>query len=253
MPIHSKFIVHWTKPKGKNNIDPRKWQCKGIGEEYDKLYVQLLESILDPKKGLLMNFEKGEVNDDLKTNLKQVCFTEMRLRDVAYPSTINKDYGYLGIAFHREFIIKRGGNPVFYLENRDNSNIIRNFVKLYDDIKSKKEGAQRKGLLTSMQAVLGYLKLMSKPEDIEHFEHFEHYEDLEWRVVDQERLRKEKYTVEMPDTGELYLIYGPEDVKFIIFPRHQTKERSLDFLAEYFSNFKSQMPGFITVNETTHF
>jgi len=249
MPVHSKFIVHWTKPKDKKNIDPRNWG-KGIGEEYDKLYVQLLESILDPKKGLLMNFEKGEVNADLTTNLKQVCFTEMRLRDVAYPSTINKDYGYLGIAFHREFIIERGGNPVFYLENRDNSNIIRNFVKLYADIKTKKEGSQRKELLISMQAVLGYLKPMSKSQDIEHFAN---YEDLEWRVVDQERLRKNKYAVEMPDTGELYLKYGPEDVKFIIFPRHQTKKRALDFLAEYFSNFKIQIPGFITVNETTHF
>lgn len=250
MPVHSKFIVHWTKPKGKKNIDPRKWESKGIGEEYDKLYVQLIESILNPKKGLLMNFEESEVNADLTTNLKEVCFTEMRLRDVAYPSTINKDYGYLGIAFHREFIIERGGNPVFYLENRDKSNIIKNFVKLYADIKTKKEGSQRKGLLISMKAVLGYLKPMSKSGDIEHFAN---YEDLEWRVVDQERLRKNKYAVENPDTGELYLKYGPEDVKFIIFPRHQTKERALDFLAEYFSNFKSQMPGFITVNETTHF
>lgn len=111
-PHRSDILVHWTAKelKGKSTSE----------SEIQEKYIELLYSIYS--KGL--RFSTPKEHDEVAgvnclSILKPkpiICFTELKLSKTKEHAD---RYGELGIGFNREFLMKWGANPVFYMQNKN--------------------------------------------------------------------------------------------------------------------------------------
>ena len=112
MKVRSNLIIHWTGKK----------QVEGIrsSNARSKEYVNLLKSIY--LEGLRYNkIQNNEIVVGANTTAKipqvpRICFTELKLTNARKHI---EHYGPMGIGFRRDWLMKCGANPVFYMQNRN--------------------------------------------------------------------------------------------------------------------------------------
>ena len=128
-------------------------------------------------------------------------------------------YGNLGIGVDREYVIKRHGNPVFYLVNGEYSNLGACARKVIDYLKPNSKEA-----LAEIQVIVGYFKKMSEQNSSELI----YYDELEWRIVHLTRLEQRGLIIPQDEKNYIYRIkLSKEDVKVIVFPDEKTKALAL--------------------------
>jgi hypothetical protein len=146
MNIHPDILVHWTD---------RKWAKQPLTDRLRSNYVERLVSFYQNGLWLTDQADAVEVIHgafDNKTMIHPgaiLCLTELRL------SLVEKHigrYGSLGIGFRRSFMMHKGANPVFYLQNNDAGVVNTNIGLLV-------EAAEHN---PPLRLFLSYVKAMSK-------------------------------------------------------------------------------------------
>ena len=233
MSLHSKFLIHWTGHDFQDEKDQRAVQGK---------YVERLRNVCT--HGFFMKKGEEEIEGVNKKGVTavigRVCFSEVRLSQAKAHAG---EYGGLGIGVHRDYIIEREGNPVFYVQNGLKGHVVENFDFVHGAatrlIAAASEAGNeaaaeniRQGILGPIRHIMGYLKAMSKPDQ----QDLKLYEEMEWRVVNVDRLESDPAYIDVVDQSESRLRVGPCDIKLIVFPDDATRMLALhdDTLAEYF-------------------
>ena len=227
MGIHSKILVHWTG--------------KGI-EKYPKakrsqLYVDRLKN--DLEYGLYTkSTSEALIRKKKIKNFLRICFTEIRLSQA---QTHADRYGRLGIGFTRDFIMNKGGRPVIYIpyEAKAGSRILEDSIK---NVYEKSENSEE--IHRSSKWIMAHVKRMSNGNSDDY------YEELEWRLVQDESSNNKPFTDE--GNGVHRLKFAAHDIKVIIFPDEDTKQRSLkdDDIRKYFSE---HIPIMATLDDCRNF
>lgn len=153
----------------------------------------------------------------------------------------------MGIGVHRKYVIRNGGNPVFYINAMDSANI-QNLMEKSEELK-------------------WFVKPMNDFDTETKFTwdeygHF-NYDDLEWRIIPQmEKNLKEteniktspalaKYMVKEKE-GELYLELTKSEpcLECIVFPNEEIKAYCMDTIFTFFG--KTNFPLVTTENRLKH-
>ena len=212
MPIHSKFVVHWTG----HDFHP---QTSQISRSIREQYVERLRD--DCLNGLFMKPGEetihGRLTTSIKATISRICFSEVRLSQAEDHA---RQYGRLGIGFHRDFILERMGNPVLYVQNGDNGVLIEILHKVNQFLSTKEAD---KLTHDSFKIVLGYLKNMSYQND----QKLDFYEEMEWRIVHLTHLMGNYIKDEDPSQYFYRLTAKPEDIKIIVFPDNDTMKMAV--------------------------
>jgi len=123
----SNLLIHWT---GKDLLD-----CdtdKGIQQHVDRLasiYREGLYLSVPPIEDILCSVNPIDVT---LPNLPCICFSELRIRNA---DRLSSDYGKMGIGFRREYLMKYGANPVFYLQSAHSDIVNTNISRLREIVK----------------------------------------------------------------------------------------------------------------------
>ncbi len=234
--VHTKFIVHWT---GKDFDPERNYSLKPMPDQIRQLYIKRL--IDDLKDGFYMwKGKEGEREEEriydcengwIQPEISRVCFSELKL---SMAGNHAKKYGLLGIGVGRDFILKRYGNPVFYVMN-GKSNTIVNARKVFNYLKSEIEKLEPistqdvqlsnlKGVKLEFDTLLAYFKKMNDKESELDF-----YNELEWRITHLKRLEDE-LLLNVQDRGNhIYrVMLKKDDIKVIVFPDQKTKDEAFE-------------------------
>ncbi len=233
--VHTKILVHWTL-KESENIDKES-------------YINRLSSIL--KDGLRFgkvdesfNSKNGSIK--INTNQDMLCFTETRIsKSIFGANKLPFKYGRLGIGLHRKFVIRNGGNPVFYVNPMDSADIIN--------------------LLDNADFLRCFVKPMNEDKVIEDWDEYDlsHYDDLEWRIIPDrnESLRSKfktkydslgKYSIQKKEDGYYYLSLADaeEYIECIIFPDEKIQNACMDTILSFFKG--KRIPIITTWNRLKH-
>jgi hypothetical protein len=155
-------------------------------------------------------------------------------------------FGKLGIGVHRDFVVHRQGNPVFYVQNGDAGLVIENLDHV---AKYLQTNAKNTDLFSEFGVVCGFLKAMSKRNDPE----FDFYDEMEWRVVHTRRLEQQQLCVAQDKGQHIYrLKIGPKDIRILVFPDHETKQMAIED-NEIRDFFKDGSPTMTTVEDCKSF
>jgi len=203
MNIHPDILVHWSD---------RRWAGQEITDQLRCTYVQRLRSFYQNHLWLTDQSSAPEIIRGAFGATTQVhtgsilCFTELRLSLVH--NHIAK-FGSLGIGFRRDFLMRRGANPVFYVQNDDTGVVNTNVRRLV-------AAAERD---PSLALFTSYLKAMSK----EKGGCLKQYDELEWRCVDCSvgNNGERPYPVR---NGHPTLAFEPKDIVLVVFPDRATRE-----------------------------
>jgi hypothetical protein len=233
--LHTQFLVHWT---GKDFHDP-----VAIDTLTDALRDRYLERLIDDiQNGFYMRPGTEHIHGSNRAPINvsgpRTCFTEIKLTQARNHAQL---YGRLGIGVLREFVLERQGNPVFYVQNGDNSAIVENM----DRVRGKlSDGSDE---LKQFEVLLAYAKAMSDDDSSE----LRYYDELEWRVVHLDRLVP-KYFYEEDKSKKIYRVrLKPTDVKLVVFPDSETKEKAIR--DERLALFLSTGPILVTLDDCEHF
>ena len=229
MNIHPDILVHWTD---------RKWVGQDLTDRLRSDYVERLFSFYQNGLWLTDQADAVEVIHGAfkkKTTIHPgaiLCLTELRL------SLVEKHigrYGSLGIGFRRSFMMQKGVNPVFYLQNDDAGVVNTNLGLLHDAAQDQDK--------PGLQLFLSYVKAMSK----EKGQDLSQYDEMEWRLVDcsVSGTGERPYPVR---NGKPTFEFGPSDVEILIFPDKDTRKEAVrnDKLIPF---FKSHLPMMIDATE----
>ena len=221
--IHTKFLVHWTGNKFHIPTDPLNDELR---DKYVEALIDILENGFEMKKGKEEIFDlNGKL---LETFISRVCFTEIKLRLARKHA---QRYGLLGLGVDRDFVLKRYGNPVFYMKSGDsnvavNANKVLEFLKeLYEKAPDKKEQDRIDGILLEYRTLLAYFKNMNDKGS----DDLTYYDELEWRITHLNRLEDEGRLSVVDKANYVYLLkLKPGDVKVLVFPDEKTKTRAFN-------------------------
>jgi len=204
----SNFLVHWT---GKDLLS-----CdtdEGIQQHIDRLasiYSGGLHLSVPPTEDILCSVNP---NDATLPNLPCICFSELRIRNA---DRFASDYGRMGIGFRREYLMKYGANPVFYLQSADSGIINTNISQLLKIVKPKFVGAAK--------VIHAYCKPMNRKGE----KKLSHYEDHEWRIVQATGGIPLPPEFKMDaSSGKMSFYFDPSEVQVIIFPNNKVRTRAL--------------------------
>jgi hypothetical protein len=211
--IHTKFLVHWTGKRFHIPTDP-------LNDELRDKYVETLINIL--KNGFEMGKGKEEIFDldgkILETFISRVCFTEIKL---SLARKHAQRYGSLGLGVDRDFVLKRYGNPVFYIKS-GNSNVAVNANKVLEFLKKQDNTGE---ILLEYRTLLAYFKNMNDRGSND----LRYYDELEWRITHLNRLEDEGRLSVVDRPNHLYLLkLKPADVKVLVFPDEKTKTQAFN-------------------------
>lgn len=202
---HSNILIHWTSKKvsGKSPSETH------IQDEY----VALLRSIYS--KGLRFSRPKAPdvvVGVDCHSILKTkpiICFTELQLSKAQEHA---RRYGRLGIGFNREFLMKWGANPVFYMQSKNQGIVNTNLSGLVNS-ENKPDW---------LDVFLSYVKPMGEPCSDKYF----FYDEFEWRIVGC-KLGKQLPDLFVENEGDLWFRFKPKDVMLLAFPNEDTRRKAI--------------------------
>jgi hypothetical protein len=233
--IHSKFLIHWAGKRFHKPTDP-------LNDELRDKYVETLINILE--NGFEMGVGKEEIYDLdaklLETFVSRVCFTEIKLSAARKHS---ERYGSLGLGVDRDFVLKRYGNPVFYVKS-GKSNVVVNANKVLEFLKNNDTSGN---ILLEYRTLLAYLKNMNDRDS----ENLEYYDELEWRVTRLNRLESEgRLTIVDKIKYQYMLKLKPHEVKVLVFPDEETKKRAFEDVK--FSKLVEK-PIYLTIDDCENF
>lgn len=218
--LHSEILVHWT---------PRLLAGHSITNETQREYVVLLRNIYE--NGIRFSIPKAPdvvvgVNcHTILPTLPIICFTEIKLADVHRHTS---QYGSLGIGFRREFLMRWGANPVFYMQSK-NQGIVNTNLSSLAGLDSKPDG---------LDVFLSYVKPMGEPCS----DQYPYYEEMEWRMV------AAKFHEQWPErfeerNGAVWFRFKPEEVTLLVLPNETTRKLAFEdhSLSEAFKNHMPMM------------
>jgi hypothetical protein len=184
MPVpHSDFLVHWTgKDIDNRDID---WNDPSyrMSDEISARYVERITGILkhgfwmmpEPARKITMKGDTiGEIPPVVRT-----CFTELKL---SLSRGHAKEYGRLGIAVKRPFVIKRGGRPLVYYPYFDENSPDPFLYACLNDLKDRD--------------LLGFLQPMNRKRIPGQRMTYDLYRESEWRIL--HRKETERYRGAIP-------------------------------------------------------
>jgi len=233
--IHSKFLVHWAGKRFHIPTDP-------LNDDLRNKYVETLINILEN------GFEMGKGREDiidldgnsLETFISRVCFTEIKL---SLAREHAKRYGWLGLGVDRDFVLKRYGNPVFYIKSGE-SNVPVNANKVLNYLKSN---GTADSILSEFRTLIAYFKNMNDQGSND----LKYYDELEWRVTHLNRLESAGRITVVDRAKHQYLLkIDPCDVKVLVFPDEETKTQA--FNDTRFSKL-IEKPIWLTIDDCEHF
>lgn len=236
MNIHSRFLIHWT---GRDISTNKPLQL--INTKMQSFVARLKDII---QNGLEMNFGRetihGKSGTWIKIETARVCFTEIKLSQVLRHA---EEYGLLGIALSRKFVLARYGNPVFYVQNGDRGTVVENMDIIRGSVKNNRELQKR------FEVVLAFLKNMSDKNK----EDLKYYDEMEWRIVHSDLLENEGHITKYSEGNGYYLKLRADHIKAIVFPNHKTKKMALEdsWLRQYL--FSKKIPMITTVLDCKNF
>lgn len=210
-PTRTSLLVHWT---GRGLPDPATSEGK-------TQYVDRLKSICID--GLYLNCPDTEdiLRSVQKTDrriprLPCVCFTEVRIHEAF---RFARDYGRLGVGFRREYLLKYGFNPVFYLRSANHGIANTNISALPDLVtKSNQQAAD---------VILAYCKPMNEVDEPE----LKYYEEHEWRIVYAPGgipLPREFVTIPRPDGRRTPAFqFDWHEVTLLVFPNAEIRAKAI--------------------------
>lgn len=201
-----------------------------------------------PSAGLYMQKGRETISgvdqSELHAAIARTCFSEIRLSRAE--AHANK-FGRLGIGVHRDFVLSRGGNPVFYVRHGDTDMITQNVAFLHarlQDMASKEGRTTEQEMLGALRQIMGFMKNMSeRKNDAE----FVLYDELEWRIVHSNTFER-FFKVEDAATHIYRITVKPDDIKVLVFPDRDTRRLAIsDSAIRQF--FKDGFPMMATLNE----
>lgn len=220
--IRSNYLVHWT---GKDiNLD-----YTILTDEDNNKYVNRLKSIMET--GIWLNEISQEVygghptiTDENSGSCQEYrvaasCFTEIRLSK-AFDHA--REYGLLGVAVDRSFVLHRYGAPVWYVRGNEHERIAATHLNLRHYIHTKtKRGNDRDIAIQN----INYLGVFLKPMSKEDRDDFTYLEENEWRIVFREELLENNLIHKLPDSSRCkYCIHlEKNDVKLIVVPNDKVR------------------------------
>jgi hypothetical protein len=206
--IRSNLLIHWT---GKDLLD-----CatdEGIQQHVDRLasiYREGLHLSVPRIEDILCSVNP---NDATLPNLPCICFSELRIRNA---DRLASDYGKMGIGFRREYLMKYGANPVFYLQSADSGIVNTNISQLREIVKPE--------FVPAANVILAYCKPMKRKGE----EDLSHYEDHEWRIV--QTIGGIPLPLEFKQgatDGKMSFQFDHAEVQVIIFPNPEVRTKAL--------------------------
>ncbi len=150
----------------------------------------------------------------IRATIPRTCYTEIKLTQ-AHAHALR--YGCLGIGVHRDFVLERQGNPVFYVQNGDSSSVVENLDKVRNALAADPTD------LKNLEAILAYVKNMSEQNSGE----LQYYDELEWRIVHLDRLESEYFTAVDRANGIFRIRLEPDDVQLVVFPDDATRQLAI--------------------------
>jgi hypothetical protein len=246
MSLHAKFLIHWTDGKFLEIRDDDERRRKYVERLKDTCLHGFWMQRKEPQDGVEGEVLHGVAGSRITANIARVCFSEIRLSQV---QNLAREYGGLGIGVHRSFIIKREGNPVFYVQSGATGHIVESFAHVLEKTKVLvgNNEAMRDKLLIPLEIICGYLKNMSEKDSPE----LKYYNEMEWRVVHVKRLEDQGYIVCQDREHHIYrLKVSKRDIRIIVFPNDETRRMALSFLKNHFG---SHWPIVTTLQECGEF
>lgn len=208
--LHTEFLVHWT---GKDFHDPP------INDLNDALRDHYVDRLVDGlTNGLCMNPGTEQIYGPdgtwIKATISRTCFTEIKLTQAQAHAF---RYGRLGIGVHRQFVMERHGNPVFYVQNGDDSAIVANMDRVRGAL------SQNPTALRQFEVLLAFAKNMSERSSAD----LRYYDELEWRIVHLDRLERRYLKTIDKANGIFRVVLDHRDVKLVVFPDERTKHKAI--------------------------
>lgn len=239
MALHSHFLVHWTGREFHKLGEPCSLKT-AKGDSIREKYLERLEDTL--KEGLFMKNGAETIRcigeSPMTTpRVPRVCLTEIRLSQSREHA---KRYGLLGIGFHRNFVLKVGGNPAFYVQPVAVAGLFRHLLR--EEIGSG-----------HVAHLLGFLKTMYDTQEGQD-KLTDLYEEMEWRIlcppasdVDRQFFRPDGRT-----SDAHRLILEPKNISLLVFPDRRTLNmaRTRQVFERYFSQ---HTPTLTTLTDCGHF
>lgn len=180
--VHSSTLVHWTGRRLQEEAER-----DGESADLPRRYVDLLWSIIS--EGLWCQPPRlADVVHGVGENVVElprsavVCFTELNQDDSDFHT---RKYGTLGIGFCRDYLLKCGANPVFYVQSGRHGIVNTNLVALEFATQCDLLPVEIRGALRSL---LSYFKPMSATESAAAGASLDFYNELEWRIVPSDLL-----------------------------------------------------------------
>jgi hypothetical protein len=218
----SNFLVHWT---GRGLLGCE--TAEGIQQHVERLASIYREGLHLSVPRTADSLRSVSPNDVDLPHLPCICFTELRIRNAV---RFASDYGTMGIGFRREYLMKKGANPVFYLQSARSGIVNTNMSQLRNIVKPK--------FISAAEIILAYCKPMNRicEEDLVY------YEEHEWRIV------QASGGIPLPsefkqDTsgGRMSFHFDPAEVQVIILPNPEVRAKALahGYLSDV---FKTRIP-----------
>ena len=213
---HSEILIHWTSRELS-----KKSSSDAITQDE---YVILLYSIYS--RGLKFSSPKEPdivVGVNCRTEIPTlpiICFTELHL---SHAQEHAKQYGSLGIGFNREFLMKWGANPVFYMQSKNQGIVNTNLSRL----------TKLKSMHVGLDVFLSYVKPMGAPNSDQYF----YYDEFEWRMVAC-KLGNQWPERFVESDGDIWFKFKPSEVSLIAWPNEATRRKGLadPKLADFFND-----------------
>ena len=247
MGIHSDFLVHWTG-KDFHRLSPCSLR-RGAVEDARRRYVERLEDTC--REGVFMGngseriygFDGRYVETP---TVSRLCLTEIRLSQARNHA---HRYGLLGIALRREFVLKRGGNPVFYVQSGDQGTLNQNLLAIQNELNALPKDDM---LRRTTEYMLTFMKNMSSNEHKTSYT-LDLYEEMEWRMVAAsfKGMNQSFFRLDLEKMSQRLLVTAA-DIPLIVFPDRETMTMALanDSISDFFS--RSQ-PTFTTLADCENF
>ena len=151
--------------------------------------------------------------------VEMICFTELKLTNAKRHI---EHYGPMGIGFRRDWLMKCGANPVFYMQNRNEGVVNTNLSIVSSHV----------GDIPGLKVFPSFIKPMSEQNKKELI----HYDEFEWRMVLCKLNNKYSDWIKL-EGNTPYFRFPPEKVSIIVFPNEETRKLILndDQMDKYFN------------------
>jgi hypothetical protein len=223
----SDFLVHWTG-RDISVVAP-------LTEPARVAYVDRLFDILQfgfwmtrPTERVVGNnvrASSGAVS--FEYHAEMTCFTEVRLSAATHHAS---QYGLVGIAVDRKFVLDRWGGPVHYVRNGPDEYVVGSFFQLrflLQFLSNNTAGDVRDAAISALRDA-EYLGVFLKPMSPPTTDSFRMLDEHEWRIVaKQQQIDRGNIIVASTPPPQFRLRIPPKEVRLLVLPDAPTRNKVL--------------------------